>query len=103
MNSILNNKRISNTPLIIAGSALIAFALTNFHFNKTDLNPVLEFICRLLSVPVLFVNSVLYNTNLEPLMNFVPFVFCLLFLFYSTLFILSYKYIRNRVRQTRHS
>lgn len=102
MNSFLT-RRISNTPLLIAGSALLAFALTNYHFNKTELNPVLEFVCRLLSVPVLFVNSILYNTTLESLMNSIPFVFCLLFFFYSTLFILTDKYIRNRIRQTRHS
>lgn len=102
MNSFLT-RRISNTPLIITGSALLSFALTNYYFNKTALTPVLDFICRMLSVPVLFVNSMLYNTNLDTLMNSVPFVFCLLFLFYSTLFVLTGKYIRNRIRQTRHS
>ncbi len=102
MNSFLN-RRISKTPLLIAGSALLAFALTNYYFNKTDLNPLFDFICRLLSVPLMFVKSILFNTNLEPLLDSIPFVFCLLFLFYSSLLILSYKYIRNRIRQTHHS
>lgn len=102
MNSFLT-RRISNTPLLIAGSALLSFALTDYYFNKNDLNPALDFICRLLSVPVLFVNSILYNSNLEALMHSVPFVFCLLFFFYSTLLVLTNKYIQNRIRQTRHS
>lgn len=102
MNSFLT-RRISHTPLLIAGSALLAFALTSYQFNKTDLAPVLDFICRLLSVPLLFVNSILFNTPLESLMNSIPFVFCLLFFFYSGLLILTNKYIRNRIRQTRHS
>ncbi|MBL7928682.1 MAG: hypothetical protein JNL47_04275 [Bacteroidia bacterium] len=102
MSSLLT-RRISNTPFLIAGSALFAFALTNYHFNKTELNPALDFICRLLSVPVLFVNSVLHNTNLETLMGSIPFVFCLFFFFYSTLLILANRYIRNRIRLTRHS
>lgn len=95
-------KKVSHTPLLIAGSALLSFALTNYYFTKSTLSPVIDFLCRLLSVPVLFVNSILQNSNLEMLMQSIPFIFCLFFLFYSTLLVLANKYIRNRIRQTRH-
>jgi hypothetical protein len=80
------------------GSALLAFALTNYQFNQEISNSVLDFICRMLTLPLLFSKRFFADTPLENMMGSVPAVFSLLFFFYSALTVVCYKFLKNRTR-----